>query len=177
MTLFISFPILVLRSLNPVTKDTPIMTMILGRASPDPRLSSPVELSRPDTRRLLDFRGGGETLSSQGIAAEQAPPAFLQIQPACSCRDKDVMEARMLGHPGAGLSAIMAAEIICDNEDVAAGIVGFDVLEERDVVGRVTRGGTPGQFLTITHTQRSIHPGFFGATTVIQRCFDTVPIS
>ena len=125
---------LVLRSLNAVTKDTPIMTMILGRASPDPRFGSPVELGRRDPRRLLDFRGGGETLPSQGIAAEEPPPAFLQIQPAGSRRDKDVMEARMLGHPGACLSTVMAAEIIRDNKDVTPRIVSFDVLKESDIV-------------------------------------------
>ena len=123
-----------LRSLNAVTKDTPIMTMILGRASPNPGCGSPVELGRRDTRRLLDLIGGGKTLSSERIAAEEPPPAFLQIQPAGSRRDKDVMEARMLSHPGACLSAVMAAEIIRDNKDVTPGIVGFDVLKESDIV-------------------------------------------
>ena len=113
------------------------MAMILGRTSPDPRFGSPVELGRRDPRRLLDFRGGGETLPSQGIAAEEPPPAFLQIQPAGSRRDKDVMEARMLGHPGACLSTVMAAEIIRDNKDVTPRIVGFDVLKESDIVRRV----------------------------------------
>ena len=110
------------------------MTMILGRASPDPGSGSPVELGRRDTRRLLDFRWGGETLPSQGIAAEEPPPAFLQIQPTGSRRDKDVMEARMLGHPDACLSTGMAAEIIRDNEDVTPWIVRFDVLKQRDRV-------------------------------------------
>src|SRR6266446_8815338 len=50
-------PGLVLRSLNAVTKNTPIMTMILGRAAPDPGRGSPVELGRRDTCRLLDFLG------------------------------------------------------------------------------------------------------------------------
>ena len=108
--------------------------MILRRASPDPRRGSPVELGRCDTCRLLDFGGGSETLPSEGIAAEEPPPAFLQIQPAGPRGDKDVMEARMLGHPGAGLSAVMAAEIIRDNEDVTPRIVSFDVLKERDIV-------------------------------------------
>src|SRR5947209_11233372 len=101
------------------------MTRILGRASPDPGCGSQVELGRRDTRRLLDFRWGGETLPSQGIAAEEPPPAFLQIQPTGSRRDKDVMEARMLGHPGTRLSTVMAGEIVGDDEDVACWVVGF----------------------------------------------------
>jgi len=83
---------------------------------------------------LLDFRGGGETLPSEGIAAEEPPPAFLQIQPAGSRGDKDVLEARMLGHPGACLSTVMAAKIIRDNKDVTPRIVSFDVLKESDIV-------------------------------------------
>ena len=69
-----------LRSLHAVIKDTPIMSMILGRSSPDPGRGSPVELGRRDTRRLLDLIGVGETLSSQRIAAEEGPLAFLQVE-------------------------------------------------------------------------------------------------
>ena len=108
--------------------------MILGRASPDPGCGSQVELGRRDTCRLLDFRRGGETLPSEGIAAEEPPPAFLQIQPAGSRGDKDVLEARMLGHPGACLSTVMAGEIVGDDVNVPAGIIGFDLLKQSDVV-------------------------------------------
>ncbi len=73
----------------------------------------------------------------------------------------------MLSHPGPRLSTVMAAEIISDDEDLAYWIVRFAVLEQREVVGRVTRSGTAGQFLAITYAQGSIHPGFFGAATVI----------
>ncbi len=110
------------------------MTMILGRASPDPGSGSPVELGRRDMRCLLDLIGVSKTLSSERIAAEEPPPAFLQIQPAGSRRDKDVVEARMLGHPGACLSTVMAAEIIRDNKDVTPWIVSFDVGKQSDIV-------------------------------------------
>ncbi len=80
----------------------------------------------------------------------------------------------MLSHPGLGLSAAMAAEIIRDKEDVARRIVGFDVGKQSDVVGRVARSSASGQFLAIAHAQRSIHPGFLRVATVIQWCFDAV---
>ncbi len=83
----------------------------------------------------------------------------------------------MLSQPGAGLGTVMAGEIVGDNEDVARRIVGFDVRKPRDIVRRVARGGTPGQFLAITHTQRSIHPGFLRTATVIQRRFDAMSVS
>jgi hypothetical protein len=124
----------VLGSLNPVTKDTPRMPMILGRTAPDPGCGASVELGRRDTRRLLDLIGVGETLASQRIAAEEPPPAFWQIQPASSSRDKDVMQTRMLGHPGAGLRAVMATEIIRDNKEIRPRIISFDVLQESDIV-------------------------------------------
>jgi hypothetical protein len=125
---------LLLRSLNAVTKNTPIMTMILGRATPDPGRGSPVELGRRDTRRLLALIGVSKTLASECIAAEEPPPAFLQVKPAGSRRDKDMMEARMLGHPGACLSTIMTAEIIREKKDVTPWIVRFDVLKQSAIV-------------------------------------------
>ena len=52
--------------------------------APDPRFGSPVELSRRDTRGLLNLIGVGKTLSRKRIATEEAPPALLQIEPAGS---------------------------------------------------------------------------------------------
>jgi hypothetical protein len=65
--------LLVLSSLNAVTKDAPIVAMIFGRPSPDPGLGSPVELGRSHTGRLLDLLGIGEALSGQSIAVEKPP--------------------------------------------------------------------------------------------------------
>ena len=67
---------LVLRSLKAIRKEAAIMAMVLGRTSPDPRVGSPVELSGGDPRGLLNLIGVGKALSSQGIAAEEAPPAL-----------------------------------------------------------------------------------------------------
>jgi len=93
-----------------------------------------------------------------------------------SCRLSQHAPVGMLSQPGAGLGAVMAGEIVGDHEDVARRVVGFDVSEQGDVVGRVTRGGTPGQFLAITHAQCSIHPGFLRTATVIYERFDAMPI-
>ncbi len=86
------------------------------------------------------------------------------------------MDAWMTFQPGAGLETVVTGEIIGDDEDVARGIVGFDVGEQGNVVRRVARGGTSGQLLAIAHAQCSIDPGFLRAATVIQRRFDAVPI-
>ena len=127
------------------------MTRRPGRAPPDPGLGSQVELSSGDAGGLLDLRGIGKTLPSQSIAAKEAPPALLQIEPARSRRNEDLMEARMLFQPGAGLEAVMTAEIISDNEDVAHGVIGLDVGEQGDVAFGVARSGTSGQLFAIAY--------------------------
>ena len=86
---------LVLRSLNTITKESTIVTVILGRPSPDPGLGPPVELRGGDTGSLFDLLGIGKTLPGQCVPAKQAPPALLQIEPARPCWDEDVMEPWM----------------------------------------------------------------------------------
>ena len=99
------------------------MTRRPGRTFPDPGLGSQIELSSGDAGRLLDFLGIGKTLPGERITAEEAPPAFLQIEPTGSSGDEDLMKAWMLFQPGTGLEAVMAAEVTGDNEDVARGVV------------------------------------------------------
>jgi hypothetical protein len=166
----------VLRSLNAVTKGPPVVARILGRPSPDPGLGSPVELRRRNTGGLLDLLGIGKTLPGERIAAEEPPPALLQIQPTRSRRNEDVMNARMPLQPGARLKAGMTTEIVGDDEEVAFGIVGFDIGQKRDVAFRVARSGAARQFFPIAHTQRSIHPGLLRVTSVVQRRFDAMSI-
>jgi hypothetical protein len=151
--------------------------MVLGRSTPDPRVGALIELSGGDTRGLLNLIRIGKTLPSQRIAAEEPPPPFLQVQPAGSFRNEDMVETWMLSHPGTGLGTAVTAEIIGDHEDVAHRIVDFNVSKQSDVVRRVARSSTPGQLLAIAHTQRSIHPGLLRPAAVIERRFDTVPSS
>ena len=107
--------------------------MVLGRASPDPGLGANIELHGGDTGGLLDLRGVGKALTREGIAAEEPPPAFLQIEPARSRGNEDVMEVRMVFQPGTRLEAAMAAEIVGDDEDVPSRIIGLDVGKQGDV--------------------------------------------
>src|SRR6266568_4531809 len=57
--------ILVLSSLNTVTKEMAIVAMILGRTSPHPGLGPQVELSGRHASSLFDFLGIGKTLPSE----------------------------------------------------------------------------------------------------------------
>jgi len=85
------------------------MAMGLGRPSPDPGLGSVVELSGRETSGLLDFVGVGKALPSKGIAAEEPPPAFLQVEPASPGGNENMLDARMIDQPGAGFKAEMEA--------------------------------------------------------------------
>lgn len=95
--------------------------MILRRTSPDPGLGSPVELSGRHTGGLGDLFGIGKALPSERVAAEQAPPAFLQIELARSGGDEHVMDAGVIEQPGTRLQAVVTTEIVGDDEQVAFG--------------------------------------------------------
>lgn len=167
---------LVLRSLNAVRKDPPIVTRIFGRASPDPGLGPLVELDGRYTSRLLDLFGVSEALASQSIASEEPPPALLEVEPTCSRRNKHVVDARMLFQPGARLQAEMTREIVGDNEDIPLRIIRFDLFEQLNVAFGVARGSTTGDLLAVTYPQRPVHPGFFRSPAIIERCFNPVSI-
>ena len=143
--------ILVLHSSKAIGKKTATMTRRPGRASPDPWFGPQVELSSRDTGGLLDFLGIGKALPSQRIAAEEAPPALLQIEPTGSSGDEDLMEAWMRFQPGAGLETVVTTEIIGDDEDVAGRIIRFDIGQRSNVALGIARGRTAGQHLAIAH--------------------------
>jgi len=84
-------------------------------------------------RGQVDLVGVGEGLAGQGLAAEEPPPAFLQVEPAGPSRNEDVLDARMPFEPGARLQAAMTAEIISDDEDVASWVIGFNIAQQGDV--------------------------------------------
>ncbi len=165
-----------LSSLNTVTKESAKVAMILGWASPDPGVGLQVELSGRHASSLFDLFGIGKTLASERIAAEEPPPALLQIEPARPGRNEHLMEARMIDKRGARLEAGMTTEIVGDDEQVAFGVVGFAVGEQGDVAFRVARSRASGQFLPITYPQRSIDPGLLRPTPVIHGGFVAMAI-
>jgi hypothetical protein len=54
---------LLLRSLKAITKESPVVAVILRRSTPNPRIGATVELSGGDARGLLNLIGIGKTLS------------------------------------------------------------------------------------------------------------------
>ncbi len=108
-----------------------------------------IELHRRHLHGPLDLIGIGEALPGEGIASKEAPPAFLQIQPTRSFGNEDVLEAWMVCQPGAGLQAIMAAQIVRDDENVPGWIVSFDLFEQFNIVLGIARSRTAGNLLAI----------------------------
>jgi hypothetical protein len=133
---------LVLCSLNTRTKEAAKTASCFRWTSPDPRLGSMIELRGGYPRRLLNLVRSSKALSGEGIAAEKAPPPLLQIEPARSCRNEDVMKSRMRFEPGARLQALVAREMIGNHENIAGRILRFNVGQQGDIVLRVARGGT-----------------------------------
>ena len=127
------------------------MAPCFGRPSPDPRLGSVVELGRGYLHRSLDLIRIGKALTRERIPAEEAPPALLQIQPTRPFRDEDLLETRMVYQPGAGCQAVMTAQIVGNDEDVAGGIVHFEHFQQCDVIGGVARGGAASQLFAVAY--------------------------
>lgn len=121
------------------------------RSSPDPGLGPSVELRGGDAPGQIDFTRVGKALAGEGIAAKEPPPPLLQVEPARSFRNEHVMQTRVVCHPGARLQAAVTTQVIRDDEEVAGGIVGFNQLQEFDIIRRVARRGTSGQFFAIEY--------------------------
>ncbi|EFH88887.1 hypothetical protein Krac_10393 [Ktedonobacter racemifer DSM 44963] len=167
---------LLLNSSKAVRKETVQVASRFGRPSPDPRFGSPIELRRGDAHRSLDLMSIGKTLASEGIASEEAPPPFLQIEPTGAFGNEDVLDARMVHQPGAGFQTIVTGEIVRDDKDVPCRIIRLDVFEQLNVVLGITRSRTARDLLAIADPQRSIDPHLVIPTTVFQGSFDAVPI-
>jgi hypothetical protein len=135
-----------------------------------------IELGRCHLHGLLDLTSIGETLSGEGITAEEPPPTLLHIEPTRPFGNKDVLQAWMFHSPGARLQAVMTAEIIGDHKDVTPRIVGLNVLEQLNGVLGIPRGSTARDFLAIADPQRSIDPHLVIPTTVLQRRLDAMTI-
>ncbi|GHO89461.1 hypothetical protein KSZ_74670 [Dictyobacter formicarum] len=147
-----------------------------GRPSPNPGLSSVVELLGRHLHRAFNLTGIGKALAREGIASEEQPPALLQIQPAGAFRDKDMLDTRMVYEPSARFQAIVTAQIVSDDENIPRWIVRVDFLEELNVMLRITCRGTSGEFFAITDSQRSVDPDLVISATVLQRSLDPLAI-
>src|SRR5437764_13201223 len=165
-------PRLVLRSLKGVYKASAVGPRFGLGPSPDPGLGARVELGGGYLGGAGDLAGAGEGLPGQRLAAEDPPPAFLQVQPAGALGDEGVADAGMVVQPGPGAFAVVAGEVVGDRVDGALG-VGLlspveDVLREGAVAGR----GGHGDALPVGDAQPAVDPGLLRAAGILQRRLD-----
>ncbi len=135
---------LVLHSSKAVHETTTKVTMWRWGPSPDPGLSPRVEVGGGDACCLLDLLGVGEVLAGERLAAEEAPPAFLQVEPTGARRDGHRMDPRMDRQPLLDGPTGVAGEIVRDQGELALRIGVLKRGEEREVADRVACGGGAG---------------------------------
>ena len=123
-----------------------------GRPSPDPRLGSVIELGRRRLHRSFDLISVGKTLPGQRIAAEEPPPSLLEVEPTCPFGNEHVLDAWMVCQPSARLQAVVAAQIVRDNENLPFRVIRLTVLEQLNVVLGIARSGTARDLLAIANS-------------------------
>jgi len=145
-------------------------------ATPDPGLSSPIELAGGEVGGGLDLPVIGEALSCKGIPPEQPPPALDKVEPAGAGRHGFLMHAGMLTQPLTDWPAGVTGEVVVDQVEVALGIGGVDGVEELLEAGRIAGGSGEGEDLPITRTQGAIHPDLIRSTPIVEGSLDAMAI-
>jgi hypothetical protein len=87
------FLTLVLRSSKAVDKTAAQVAMRAGWRAPDPGLGAMIKLVRGKAGDVVDLFGVGKGLAGAGLVPQQAPPAFLEMEPACT-RGRKMGETR-----------------------------------------------------------------------------------
>src|SRR6516164_5925087 len=165
-----------LRSLKGVYK-APAVGAVFGLgSSPDPGPGAGVELGGGHPGGVGDLVGVGEVLPGQGLAPEDPPPAFLEVQPAGALGDEGVPDAGMVLQPGPGALAVVAGQVVGDHVDGAVGVGLLLELEEVLVEGAVAGRGAHGDRLPVSDAQPAVDPGLLRPAGVLQRRLDPVPI-
>src|SRR5712691_8127639 len=147
---------LVLRSLKGVYKAPAVGPRLGLGSSPDPGPGAGVELGGGHLGGVGDLVGVGECLPGQGLAPEDPPPAFLQVEPAGALGDEGVADAGMILQPGPGALAVVAGQVIGDHPDGAAGIGLLGQLEKLLVILAVAGRGAQGDLLAIPDAQPAV---------------------
>jgi len=135
-----------------------------------------VELVGCEGRGLGDVVGVGEGAAGEGGLAEDAPPAFLQVEPARADGDEGVVDAGMVLEPGPGGQAVVAGQVVGDDPGLPVRVGVLDLLQELLVEDAVAGGGGHGQGLAVGGAQAAVDPGFLRSAAVVEFRFDPVPV-
>jgi hypothetical protein len=137
-------------------------------------MGAAIELGSRHARGEGDLGAIGETLTSVGGAAQEAPPGFDEIEPSRPHRDEDLLDTGMGGEPLADGATGVTREVVGDEVEIAHGIVAIECAEQREIpCGVACRSGL-GADLSIPDAQGSVDPGFIIAAAVDEWGFDAV---
>ena len=146
------------------------------RTSPDPRLLAPIEFVGRNDRHLVNLVAISESLTGERLPPKESPPTFLQIEPAGTFGNKDLMNAGMSLQPRHNRRALVAGEIVGDEVQISHGIVLLHGIQQTQVASSVARACGQGPFVPISNAQRSVDPHFFQSPAILQRRFDPMRI-
>src|SRR6266540_120925 len=168
--------LLVLRSLDTIGEDAASVAWGWWWAAPHPGVGTGVELAGRDPGGQGDLLGGGERLPGEGFAAQQPPPALLEVEPAGAFGDEGVLDAGMVGQPRAGGEAVVAGQVVGDHHDDPLRVGRLDGGQEPLVADRVAGGCGHRHLLPVTDAERAVHPGLLRPAAVVQQRLDPVAV-
>jgi len=96
----------------------------------------------------------------------------LQVQPARSDRNEDLLYPRVLLQPFPDWWAFVAGEVVSYEVKIAARIRLLDGFEESQVTFGVARAAGEREGSPVPHSQRSVDPDLLGTPTVLQGCLE-----
>jgi len=135
-----------------------------------------IELLGSYPRSQLDLLRVGEALSGQGLASEQSPPRFLEVEPARPHWDEDLLHSQMLLQPSPDRWALVAGEVVGYEVQITARIALLDGFEQPQVAFGIARGSGERERLTIAYPQSTVDPDPFGSSSVFQGHLNAVAV-
>lgn len=106
-------------------------------AAPDPWARMAIELRGGEAGGVGDVGSVGQRDTSEGFAAEDAPPALNEVQPGGPNRDEGVLNAWVARQPVANRATAVAGQVIGDEIERAVGIGLVERLEQIQVASGV----------------------------------------
>ena len=124
-------------------------------------------------RGQLDLLRIGEALSSQSLASKQPPPRLLEIEPARSYWDEDLLHPRVVLQPLSNGRALVTRKVVGDQVQLADGVRLGNRFEQLQVAFGVARRGSECESFAVAYPQkRAVDPDFLGTPTVFQGCLE-----
>jgi transposase len=102
------------------------------------------------------------------------PDLYLQVEPTRPCRDRDLLDARVVRQPLLDRPARMAKEVVRDDVEITRGVGMVDGLQQAQVADGVARGGGECDFLAVAHAQRPVEPHFLVPAAVFEWSLNAV---